>query len=116
MAVGGNVLGDIQGQGGFSHGWAGGQDNHIAPLQSAEHIIQLGKRGGQSGDAGAVILLYLFKGLMEQFLQSNRLAGNFHSGYVKDELFSVLEQFFRIFLPLVSARDNLRRSRYEHPQ
>ena len=39
--VGGDVLDEVHGEGGFAHGRAGGDDDHFAALQAIEHVVEL---------------------------------------------------------------------------
>ena len=38
--VDGGVLGDVDGEGGFAHGGAGGDDDELAFLQAAGHAVE----------------------------------------------------------------------------
>ncbi len=48
-----DVLGDVERQRGFAHGWPRGQDHQFAFMQAAGHFVQLEKAGAQSLDAFA---------------------------------------------------------------
>ena len=54
--VDGGVLRDVDGEGGFAHGRAGGNDDQLAFLQAAGHAVELSKVGGQAGDFAALLV------------------------------------------------------------
>ncbi len=54
--VDGRVLRDVDGQRGFAHRGAGGDDDQLALLQAAGHAVEFGEVSGQAGDLAALLV------------------------------------------------------------
>ena len=47
----GGVLGDVEGEGGLAHGGAGGEDEQLAGVEAAGHLVELDEAGAEALDA-----------------------------------------------------------------
>ena len=56
LLVHGGVLGNVDGKRRFAHGGARGDDDQLALLQAAGHVVELGEVGGQAGDLAALLV------------------------------------------------------------
>ena len=71
IRIGGDVLGDVEGEGGLAHGGARGEDEEFAAVQAAGHFIELGEAGADALDA----LAGIEKGVDAAFELLDDLAG-----------------------------------------
>ena len=64
------MLGDVQDERGFAHTGPGGDQNQVGALKPAGQFIQIGKAGGQAGDAafGLVHFIDLVERAEDDFL------------------------------------------------
>ena len=52
----GGVLGDVDGEGGFAHGGARGDDDELGILEAAGHAVEFGEVCGEAGDLAAFLV------------------------------------------------------------
>ena len=101
--VGGDVLDDVHGEGGFAHGGAGGDDDHLAVLQAVEHVVEFEEAGLQ---AAAVLVLDGLEDLVQHGLHRRHGLADFFLGDVEDAFFGVVEHDVGLLVRGVGVAEN----------
>ena len=79
--IGGDVLDDVHGEGGFAHAGPGGDDDHFAVLQAVEHVVELEEAGF---DAALAAVFDHFEDFVQHIFHRDELAADFFLGDFED--------------------------------
>ena len=75
----GGVLRDVDGEGGFAHGGAGGDDGELGLLQAAAHLVELREVSAEAGDLVLSLLVEVvdgFEGAGDDIVDAGEAAGD----------------------------------------
>ena len=92
----GSVLGDVHGQRGFAHRGARGDDDQIAGLEAAGHLVELGVVGGESGDllAAGVEFVERAEGVLDDRRNVGEALAETVLGELEDALLGAVDDLF----------------------
>src|SRR6202041_3513461 len=87
------VLSNVDGEGGFAHRRAGGDDDQFVLLQAAGHAVKLGEVGGQTGDFAALLIKVVngAKRVLDDLVQRLKALRNALLGYFEQPAFSLVQ-------------------------
>ncbi len=107
--VGRDVLADVQHETGLAHRRAGGDDDEVAGLEAACHLVEIGQVAADAGDVGLVLeqLLDLREALLHELPHRHEAGLHAVFGHREDGALGVVEDEIGVLVGLVGVGDDL---------
>ena len=89
------IKGDVQGQGGLAHAWAGRQDDQVAVLEPGGVIVQVGEAAGHPGEGAVFPAPDGLQGGdlgVHQGAQGGKARAHLGFGHLEDLVFGVVQE------------------------